>query len=67
MCACQPALSGEVFVTGAEESANLHKAVGFTQEEFHYAFTNTLSREGSDKVWERYAIPAPGNWVWAYG
>ncbi|WP_243696929.1 alpha/beta hydrolase [Labedella endophytica] len=24
--------------------ANIHKAVAFTQEEFHYAFTNTLSR-----------------------
>jgi pimeloyl-ACP methyl ester carboxylesterase len=47
--------------------ANRHKAVGFTQEEFHYAFTNTMSREESDKVWERYAIAAPGNWVWAYG
>ena len=47
--------------------ANIHKAVGFTKEEFHYAFTNTLSREESDKVWERYAIPAPGNWVWVYG
>jgi len=47
--------------------ANLHRAVGFTPEEFHYAFTNTLSREDSDVVWERYAIPAPGNWVWAYG
>ena len=47
--------------------ANLHRAVGFTEEEFHYAFTNTLSRAESDKVWERYAIAAPGNWVWAYG
>jgi pimeloyl-ACP methyl ester carboxylesterase len=47
--------------------ANLHRAVGFTQEEFHYAFTNTLSREESDKAWERYAIAAPGNWVWVYG
>jgi pimeloyl-ACP methyl ester carboxylesterase len=47
--------------------ANRHKAVAFTQEEFHYAFTNTLSREESDAVWERYAIGAPGNWVWAYG
>jgi pimeloyl-ACP methyl ester carboxylesterase len=47
--------------------ANLHRAVGFTQQEFHYAFTNTLSRAESDKVWERYAIAAPGNWVWAYG
>jgi pimeloyl-ACP methyl ester carboxylesterase len=47
--------------------ANIHRAVGFTQEEFHYAFTNTLSREESDKAWERYAIAAPGNWVWVYG
>jgi len=47
--------------------ANRHKAVGFTPQEFHYAFTNTLSREESDKVWERYAIAAPGNWVWVYG
>jgi pimeloyl-ACP methyl ester carboxylesterase len=47
--------------------ANFHKAVGFTREEFHYAFTNTLSREESDAAWERYAIAAPGNWIWAYG
>ena len=47
--------------------ANRHKAVGFTPEEFHYAFTNTLSEEDSQAVWDRYAIAAPGNWVWAYG
>ena len=47
--------------------ANRHKAVGFTPEEFHYAFTNTLSEEESKAVWDRYAIPAPGNGVWAYG
>ncbi|WP_370616949.1 alpha/beta hydrolase [Mumia sp. Pv 4-285] len=47
--------------------ANRHKAVGFTAEEFHYSFTNTLTREESDKAWERYQIPAPGNWVWRYG
>ena len=47
--------------------ANFHRAVGFTAEEFHYAFANTISREESDKAWERYAIPAPGNWVFAYG
>lgn len=47
--------------------ANAHKAVGFTPEEFHYAFTNTLAKEDSDKVWERYHIAAPGRWVWAYG
>ncbi len=27
--------------------ANRHRAVGFTPEEFHYAFTNTLSEEDS--------------------
>jgi pimeloyl-ACP methyl ester carboxylesterase len=47
--------------------ANRHRAVGFTPDEFHYAFTNTLSAEDSRKVWDTYAIPAPGNWVWEYG
>ncbi|MDG4666503.1 alpha/beta hydrolase [Mycobacterium sp. 236(2023)] len=47
--------------------ANIHKAVGFTEAEFHYAFTNTLTREESDRVWKRYAIAAPGSWVWHYG
>jgi len=45
--------------------ANRHRAVGFTPEQFHYAFANTLSREESDKVYQRYHIPAPGNFVWA--
>jgi pimeloyl-ACP methyl ester carboxylesterase len=44
--------------------ANRHKAVGFTPEQFHYAFTNTLSEEDSAKVYERYHIAAPGSWVW---
>ena len=44
-----------------------HEAVGFTPEEFHYAFTNTLSEEESRQVHDRYHIPAPGNWIWAYG
>ena len=47
--------------------ANRHKAVGFTPKEFHYAFTNTLGEEESQRVWERYHIPAPGNWICAYG
>jgi pimeloyl-ACP methyl ester carboxylesterase len=45
--------------------SNRHKAVGFTPEQFHYAFTNTLSREESDEVYERYHVPASGNLVWA--
>jgi pimeloyl-ACP methyl ester carboxylesterase len=44
--------------------ANRHRAVGFTPEQFHYAFTNTLSEEESREVYERYHIPAPGNLVW---
>jgi pimeloyl-ACP methyl ester carboxylesterase len=44
--------------------ANRHRAVGFTPEQFQYAFTNTLSEEESAKVYERYHIPAPGSWVW---
>jgi pimeloyl-ACP methyl ester carboxylesterase len=44
--------------------ANRHRAVGFTPEQFHYAFTNTLSREDSDEVYERYHVPAPGRFVW---
>ncbi|OWY58589.1 alpha/beta hydrolase, partial [cyanobacterium TDX16] len=47
--------------------ANHHRAVGFTAEQFHYAFANTLSEEDSKAVWERYAIPAPGRWVFDYG
>lgn len=45
--------------------ANRHKAVGFTPKQFHYAFTNTLSREESDEVYDRYHVPASGNLVWA--
>lgn len=45
--------------------ANRHKTVGFTPEQFHYAFTNTVSREESDEVYERYHVPASGRLVWA--
>ena len=47
--------------------ANRRRAVAFTPEEFHYAFTNTLSAEESQRVYDRYAIAAPGAWVWEYG
>ena len=50
-----------------KDPRNRHKAFGFTPEEFHYAFTNTLSEEESLKVYDRFHIPAPGNWIWAYG
>ncbi|HEX2325263.1 MAG TPA: alpha/beta hydrolase [Chloroflexota bacterium] len=44
--------------------ANRHRAVPFTPEQFHYAFTNTLSAEESLAVYERYHVPAPGGFVW---
>ena len=47
--------------------ANRHEAVGFTSEQFHYAFTNTLTEEESAKVYDSYHIAAPGSWVWSYG
>ncbi len=40
--------------------ANTHKAVMLTPEEFHYAFTNTLTTEESVVVYARYAVPGPG-------
>jgi pimeloyl-ACP methyl ester carboxylesterase len=57
---------GEAYFIGFPwpPTANRHKAVGFTPEHFHYAFANTLSREESDEVYERYHIPASGRLVW---
>ena len=44
--------------------ANRHRAVGFTYEQWHYAFTNTFSEEKSRALYERYAIPASGRIFW---
>ena len=44
--------------------ANRHNAVGFTHEQWHYAFTNTFSEEGSRALYERYHIPASGAIFW---
>ena len=44
--------------------ANRHKAVGFTPEQWHFAFTNTFSEEESLRLYERYAIPASGRIFW---
>jgi pimeloyl-ACP methyl ester carboxylesterase len=40
--------------------ANRHRAVGFTPEQFHYAFANTLSREESDKGLPALPHPSAG-------
>jgi pimeloyl-ACP methyl ester carboxylesterase len=34
--------------------------VPLTAKEFHYAFANTMSREDSDALYARYAVPAAG-------
>jgi pimeloyl-ACP methyl ester carboxylesterase len=44
--------------------ANRHRAVGFTHEQWHYAFTNTFSEERSRELYERYHIPASGSIFW---
>ena len=44
--------------------ANRHRAVGFTHEQWHYAFTNGFSEEESRALYERYHIPASGSVFW---
>jgi pimeloyl-ACP methyl ester carboxylesterase len=44
--------------------ANRHRAVGFTFEQWKYAFTNTFTEEQSKATYERYHIPASGNIFW---
>ncbi|MBR7830375.1 alpha/beta fold hydrolase [Actinospica sp. MGRD01-02] len=39
--------------------ANSKRAVPLTPEQFHYAFTNTLSAEDSQRAYDRYAAPTP--------
>jgi pimeloyl-ACP methyl ester carboxylesterase len=40
--------------------ANHHRAVGFTHEQWHYAFTNTFTDDESRRLYERYHVPASG-------
>jgi pimeloyl-ACP methyl ester carboxylesterase len=40
--------------------ANSKRAVSLTPNEFHYAFTNTLTDEESRRAYDRYAAPTPG-------
>jgi pimeloyl-ACP methyl ester carboxylesterase len=44
--------------------ANRHRAVGFTFDQWKYAFTNTFSDEEARRLYERYHIPASGNVFW---
>ena len=44
--------------------ANHHKAVPLTAEQWRYAFTNTFTEEESNRLYERYAVPASGRIFW---
>jgi pimeloyl-ACP methyl ester carboxylesterase len=44
--------------------ANRHKAVGFSHDQWHYAFTNTFDEDESRRLYERYHVPASGRIFW---
>jgi pimeloyl-ACP methyl ester carboxylesterase len=44
--------------------ANHHRAVGYTHEQWHYAFTNTFTEDESRALYRRYHIPASGRILW---
>ena len=44
--------------------ANHHKAVGYTFEEWNYAFTNGFPEEQARELYERYHVPASGRILW---
>ena len=44
--------------------ANRHRAVGFTFDQWNYAFTNGFPPEQARELYERYHIPASGHIFW---
>ena len=44
--------------------ANRHKAIGLSEDEWRYAFTNTFTEEESRRLYERYHVPASGRILW---
>jgi pimeloyl-ACP methyl ester carboxylesterase len=40
--------------------ANKHRAISLTAEQFRFAFGNAIPAEESDRLFEQWAIPAPG-------
>ena len=47
--------------------ANRHKAIRFDHDQWHYAFTNTLSEEEAQEVYERYEVPGPNRVLFQAG
>ena len=44
--------------------ASYHRAVGYTPEQWHYAFTNTFPEDESRALYKRYHVPASGQILW---
>jgi len=44
--------------------ANHHKAVGYTFEQWQYAFTNGFPEERARALYDRYHVPASGQILW---
>ena len=44
--------------------ANRHKAIGLSEDEWRYAFTNTFTEEEARRLYERYHVPASGRILW---
>lgn len=63
----QPPSQAKALLPILKRLSNRHKAAGFTAKQFHYAFTNTLDDASAQAAYDRYAIAAPGSWVWKYG
>jgi non-heme chloroperoxidase len=40
--------------------ANYKRAVMLSPQQFHYGFCNTLTREESDEIYQKWVIPSPG-------
>jgi pimeloyl-ACP methyl ester carboxylesterase len=41
--------------------ANRHKAIGYSFEQWNYAFTNTFPEDQARALYERYAVPVSGS------
>jgi pimeloyl-ACP methyl ester carboxylesterase len=62
-----PVLPASVIKAGMPVLGNpltINKTVLLNAKQFHYAFTNTLSLEESEKVRQELQIPAPGKPLW---
>jgi pimeloyl-ACP methyl ester carboxylesterase len=46
---------------GLKNPFDQHRAVALTLEQFHYGFTNHLTVEETEPIYERYAVPGPNH------